>query len=250
MTASDEDAFRAVMAAERALMDHAVRTDRETVEAMLAPDFVEIGRSGRLWSRSEIVAALDGEVSTGAPGTDEWRCQRVSEDLVLVTFRVDRADRSSRHASLWDVSGDRPVLRFHQGTVVPTDDGVGVATRVDESRSNIVAVLARTPVASIEAALPLYQRLAATDEVRAFAFGSVRLAWVGPFLLLESTDGVVPPRSATIIVRDVTLVVALVLADGGELVEGPMPGPNGRRLIARHPDGNVLEYIEQDRQAG
>lgn len=33
-------------------------------------------------------------------------------------------------------------------------------------------------------------------------------------------------------------------AAGGELPEGPAPGPDGARLIARHPDGTVLGYIE------
>ena len=98
--------------------------------------------------------------------------------------------------------------------------------------------------------LPLYQRLAGTDEVRAFTFGTVRLVWVGPFLLLEGAEGAVPVRSATIIVRDVEFVASLVVASGGELLDGPMPGPNGRRLIARHSDGNVLEYIEDIHQSG
>jgi hypothetical protein len=121
---------------------------------------------------------------------------------------------------------------------------------VNEAQSNVVAVLARVPVTSIEAALPLYKRLAGSDEVRAFAFGGVRLAWVGPFLLLASADGAVPFRSATIIVRDVQLVVSLVQAGGGELLDGPMPGPNGQRLIARHADGNVFEYIEDVHASG
>ena len=121
---------------------------------------------------------------------------------------------------------------------------------MDEVLSNIVAVLARMRVESIDASLPLYQRLAGTNEVRAFTFGNVRLAWVGPFLLLEGADGTVPLRSATIIVRDVELVASLVLAGGGELLDGPTPAPNGRRLIAGHPDGNVLEYIEDVHQPG
>ena len=27
-------------------------------------------------------------------------------------------------------------------------------------------------------------------------------------------------------------------------IEGPAPAPNGARLIARHPDGSVFEYLE------
>jgi predicted enzyme related to lactoylglutathione lyase len=116
---------------------------------------------------------------------------------------------------------------------------------VSGGHSNVVAVLARVPVDSIDESLATYQRLAGTSEVRSFGFGIVRLAWVGPFLLLEGGDEATRSRVATIIVRDVDLVGSIVHAEGGELTEGPMAGPNGRRLIARHADGNVFEYIEQ-----
>lgn len=116
--------------------------------------------------------------------------------------------------------------------------------QVHGTPDNIVAVLARIPVESLDAALPLYEALAATTDVRSFAFGNVRLAWIGPFLLLEAPGGEVPERAATVIVRDLDRVEALVRADGGAVLDGPMDGPNGRRLIARHADGNVLEYVE------
>ncbi len=116
---------------------------------------------------------------------------------------------------------------------------------MDETPSNVVAVLARIPVESIDAALPLYERLSGTIDVRAFTFGPVRLAWVGPFLLLEGADEATRSRAATIIVRDLDVVVDAVLDGGGGLLDGPMPGPNGRRLVARHGDGNVVEYVEQ-----
>ncbi|WP_144758769.1 VOC family protein [Curtobacterium sp. 9128] len=118
-------------------------------------------------------------------------------------------------------------------------------TSTAEPFRNIVAVLARIPVESIEVARPLYQRLAGTSEVRSFTFGAVHLAWIGPFLLLEGADAAVRARSATIIVRDVDAVLSTLRAAGGTILDGPMAGPNGRRVIARHPDGAVLEYIEQ-----
>ncbi|MCO7240672.1 VOC family protein [Aeromicrobium sp. CnD17-E] len=116
---------------------------------------------------------------------------------------------------------------------------------MDERPANVVAVLARIPVGSIDAALPLYERLAETSDVHVFTFGPVRLAWVGPFLLLEGADEAARSRAATIIVRDLDVVVDAVLDAGGDLLDGPMPGPNGRRLVARHGDGNVVEYVEQ-----
>jgi predicted enzyme related to lactoylglutathione lyase len=39
-------------------------------------------------------------------------------------------------------------------------------------------------------------------------------------------------------------VISGVERTGGQILEGPSPAPNGRRLIAHHPDGSVFEYIE------
>ena len=51
-------------------------------------------------------------------------------------------------------------------------------------------------------------------------------------------------RVATILVRHLPPVIAAIQAAGGRILEGPAPAPNGDRLIARHPDGAVFEYIE------
>ena len=51
-------------------------------------------------------------------------------------------------------------------------------------------------------------------------------------------------RTATIQVASLAPVLAALRSAGGEVAEGPMPAPNGARLIARHPDGAVFEYIE------
>lgn len=118
MTQSD-DRFREVRAAELALLDGAVRRDPARVRALLHPDFAEIGRSGRRWTRDETIAALAAEESRVTPDTDEWEFTELSPTLVLVTYRVSSASGQSRHSSLWEVGGATPVIRFHQGTVVP-----------------------------------------------------------------------------------------------------------------------------------
>ncbi|GGE92519.1 hypothetical protein GCM10011313_14380 [Mycetocola zhadangensis] len=101
------------------------------MRALLHADFVEIGRSGRRWSREQIVAALADEADTEAlvavadeadaelPATDEWTFTEVSADLTLVTYLLRGPGGVSRHSSLWDTSSGSPVMRFHQGTVVP-----------------------------------------------------------------------------------------------------------------------------------
>ena len=108
------------------------------------------------------------------------------------------------------------------------------------------AVLARVSVANIDLALPLYVALSGTKEIRRFRFGDVELAWVGNFLLLsgppESMAGY--QRVATLIVNNISAAVSAVEANGGAVLEGPAEAPNGPRMIARHGDGAVFEYIE------
>jgi predicted enzyme related to lactoylglutathione lyase len=109
---------------------------------------------------------------------------------------------------------------------------------------NIVGVLARVFVDDLDAALDLYQRLAGGPEPTRFRFRDVELVRVGPFLLLSGNTAVYRNRVATLLVRDLSPVITEVGQAGGLILEGPSPAPNGRRLIARHPDGSVFEYIE------
>ena len=52
------------------------------------------------------------------------------------------------------------------------------------------AVLTRIEVADLAAALPVYQTLAGTDEVRRLQFDDFAMAVVGPFMLLEGASDV------------------------------------------------------------
>ncbi|WP_211189463.1 VOC family protein [Actinomycetospora sp. TBRC 11914] len=97
--------------------------------------------------------------------------------------------------------------------------------------ARIEQVLARVYVVDLDAALPLYSRLAEGAPVRRFAFGGVELAWVGPFLLLAGTPEELAPfrdRAATVLVDDLDAVAEEIAAAGGEVLEDPAPGPNGR----------------------
>jgi hypothetical protein len=111
----------AVQAAELSLLSSAVRHDRGKLDQLLHPEFREIGRSGRVWTREEIIAALSAERDRPEPDADEWAFTRLSDDLVHVTYRLTAPTGTSRHSSIWDVAGRSPRIRFHQGTPLPRD---------------------------------------------------------------------------------------------------------------------------------
>lgn len=109
--------LESVRAAEESLRSSAVRCDPSRVRDRLHQDFVEIGRSGRRWSRDEIVAALSSESERAATETDEWHFS----ELALITYLIRGTDGDSRHSSIWSSSGGRLQMLFHQGTFIATE---------------------------------------------------------------------------------------------------------------------------------
>lgn len=104
--------------AEIELLTSALRRDSARLADLLHPEFVEVGRSGRLWSRDETIAALAHEPDRETPATSEWAFQSVAPGLTLVTYVISRPESDSRHSSLWTMHDGRLQIRFHQGTFI------------------------------------------------------------------------------------------------------------------------------------
>lgn len=108
-------------AAELALLNPDVRANRETLEALLAEEFHEIGQSGSHWTRAEIIEALSSRPESLDSRTlvEEKRADLLGPDLVLLTYHLTFNGRHSRRSSIWRLVGDRVELVFHQGTPLP-----------------------------------------------------------------------------------------------------------------------------------
>ncbi|MBO1756910.1 DUF4440 domain-containing protein [Allobranchiibius sp. CTAmp26] len=100
-------------------MTLSTRSNGLRVRELLHEDFVEIGRSGRRWTRDELMASIAEDGEYEAPGVSEWVFVQMSRELMLVTYLATAANQKSRHASLWDIGAESPQMRFHQGTIVP-----------------------------------------------------------------------------------------------------------------------------------
>jgi hypothetical protein len=96
-----------------------VRSDPDSLWELLAPDFYEIGQSGRRWSRDEIVAALlsDSE-SVSNFAINEREATTVDQNTVLLSYLLTFGTRTSRRSSLWRWDGLAVQCMFHQGTPV------------------------------------------------------------------------------------------------------------------------------------
>jgi predicted enzyme related to lactoylglutathione lyase len=111
------------------------------------------------------------------------------------------------------------------------------------NQPNLISALARIYVDDLDVALAFYRQLVGEDP-HVFGFRDLRLAKIGVFLLIEGADSEVRSHAATIAVRDLDQVANTIEKQGGVLMDGPVSGPNGPRLIACHTDGTVIEYIQ------
>ncbi|MEU1036592.1 VOC family protein [Streptomyces mirabilis] len=110
--------------------------------------------------------------------------------------------------------------------------------------SNIRAMVANVEVENLEDAIPLYQDLAGDAEVRRFPYRELEVALVGPFLLYSGPLEKYVSQNATVIVESLTPVLDVLGKAGAEILEALNEEPNGTRIVARHPDGSVFEYMQ------
>lgn len=109
---------------ELALLDPEVRRNRRRLEALLAEDFSEVGATGRVWSRAEVLEMLTSE-EFSPPAVENFACREIGKGIMLVTYRTVRASQENSdrlvafRSSIWSRAGGRWKLRFHQGTRLP-----------------------------------------------------------------------------------------------------------------------------------
>ncbi|HRW20094.1 MAG TPA: DUF4440 domain-containing protein [Dermatophilaceae bacterium] len=102
-----------VIELERSLLTGAVRTSRRSLDALLHPQWSEIGSSGRVLERMATLGSL-GAIDVEL---DVIECSRLADDVILLVWRARSAERSSLRSSVWVRDGGRWRQRFHQGTV-------------------------------------------------------------------------------------------------------------------------------------
>ena len=108
---------------EERILDPAVRADPAQIRALLAPEFVEFGASGRVFDREGIVATLAAEGPRGAHQAHGFKLRLLAPGAALTTWRVKRDDGiETLRSSVWQQQGGRWLMVFHQGTLAASDD--------------------------------------------------------------------------------------------------------------------------------
>jgi len=94
---------------------------RKDFEKTMAPDFWEVGASGRRYSRQFVLDTLEKRYEH--PATEVWElrdfhCLEIAADNFLVTYTLAQGERLSRRATIWRRAAEGWLIVYHQGTLV------------------------------------------------------------------------------------------------------------------------------------
>jgi len=92
-------------------------------ERATAPEFWEVGASGRRYSRAFILR--NAEKFTGV-NADTWQhydhaLRQLGPDTYLLTYTLKQTDRLTRRATIWQKTPEGWRILYHQGTVVTSE---------------------------------------------------------------------------------------------------------------------------------
>lgn len=102
----------------------------EDFERSTAPDFWEVGASGRRYSREFILGMRSREALVDADAAG-WKAsgfglRQLGPDCFLLTYTLDQQGRTTRRSTIWERTDSGWRIIYHQGTLVTSgqDDAV------------------------------------------------------------------------------------------------------------------------------
>jgi hypothetical protein len=96
--------------------------DREDFERMTAPEFWEVGASGRRYSRDFVLNVLEERYQNATDDVwevEDFYCVKIAADNYLVSYTLFQGERMTRRTSIWRRAAVGWQVVYHQGTVVP-----------------------------------------------------------------------------------------------------------------------------------
>jgi ribonuclease HI len=110
------DAAETIHALEVALARRDVDALPGGYDAVLDDGFVEVGQSGRVWTRDEMLMALAASPPDSSVELVEFTADELAPTAWLARFDTIVQGVRYHRSSIWIRSGDRFRMRYHQGT--------------------------------------------------------------------------------------------------------------------------------------
>ncbi|HHT7082393.1 hypothetical protein P4K91_08320 [Bacillus anthracis] len=110
---------------------------------------------------------------------------------------------------------------------------------------NILAIVPRLYVSDLQTHLEFYKILLKQEKPQEFQINGTHVIRFTNLLLIEEVDEPLKKRVAvTLVIDNLQEVKKLILNYNGVIITEPIQIPTGMKMIVRHPDGNIIEYIE------
>ena len=116
------DLLTVVCGLECELHDSATRANRRRLNELIHEDFREIGRSGRTYTKPQVLELLLAESHALAIHAENFHLQMLSSTVALLTDTSSQAttagtiERKTHRASIWILGSVSWQMVFHQGT--------------------------------------------------------------------------------------------------------------------------------------
>lgn len=109
----------------------------------------------------------------------------------------------------------------------------------------VLSIIPRVYIPELNSHLDFYKSLLDQEVQNVFSVGKIDVARFPNLLVLAGTENKPAGNiTATIVIDSVNEAKDFVQHEGGEIMVEPLLIPSGLKMIARHPDGNIFEYIE------
>jgi hypothetical protein len=117
------DKVELINALELSFFDFGVRHSIDKLNELIADNFVEYGRSGKVLNKKDIISLL---LNTEPPAAklENFKIKNLSDDFLLVNYisiinKKDKLAEKTLRTSIWKLYGEKWKVIFHQGT--PTE---------------------------------------------------------------------------------------------------------------------------------
>jgi len=94
------------------------RKSVEVLDELLDAGFREIGRSGQIYDRKDVIASLLNEKDTRSVIASDFDCKLLCDDVALLTYRSESGNPAATtlRSSIWKKGPAGWQMTFHQGT--------------------------------------------------------------------------------------------------------------------------------------
>ncbi len=117
-----EEQLQKFLHLETSLHKKEVRNSREHVDALIADDFVEFGKSGGVFHKQDTLDGLESEQCDLQVDVSDFDAKELASTVTLVTYMASMLDSdkktivSTRRSSIWVERNGKWQMVFHQGT--------------------------------------------------------------------------------------------------------------------------------------